>query len=105
MRRRALLAAAGVALFEAPVLGELLHIPERPPTPTPLPAQVSASDVQAIRNLTRELRGVIRTYGGGAETVTAVAARSRVLMGVPASDGVRTELARSFTRAVSVTSR
>ena len=35
MRRRALLAAATTALFGAPILGEVLELPERPNTPTP----------------------------------------------------------------------
>lgn len=34
MKRRALLAVGGVALFDRPVLAELLHIPTRPDVPT-----------------------------------------------------------------------
>jgi tetratricopeptide (TPR) repeat protein len=96
MRRRVLLAKGSVALFGAPLLGELLHIPERPPSPTPLPSRVLASDVTAIRNLTSELRGVARTYGGGADTISAVAARSRVLMSVPATDQIKADLSSAL---------
>src|SRR5689334_12033827 len=40
MRRRALLAAASVALLGAPVLGEVLVLPTPPDTPTPLPSRL-----------------------------------------------------------------
>jgi transcriptional regulator with XRE-family HTH domain len=96
MRRRVLLAKGSVALFGAPVLGELLHIPERPPTPSPLPTRVTSSDVDAMKNLTRELRDGARTYGGGADVVSTVAARSRVLMDVPADDDVSARLASAL---------
>ncbi len=89
MKRRALMAAGSIALFSSPVLGELLHIPVRPHTPTPLPSQLGASDVAAMRSLTESLRTVARTYGGCADTVTAVANRSMRLMSVPASDEVQ----------------
>ncbi|MGH3900562.1 MAG: hypothetical protein ACRDTA_20405 [Pseudonocardiaceae bacterium] len=92
VKRRALLAAGGVALLGSPVLGELLHIPVRPAAPTPLPSRLGASDVSAIKALTSELRTMARTYGGCAETVTAVAARSRPLMSIPGSDSARAEL-------------
>ncbi len=88
MKRRALMAAGSIALFSSPVLGELLHIPVRPHTPTPLPSRLGASDVVAMRSLTESLRTVARTYGGCAETVTSVANRSMPLMSVPASDEV-----------------
>jgi transcriptional regulator with XRE-family HTH domain len=67
MKRRALLAAGSVALFGAPLLGQVLHIPVRPETPTPLPSRLVSSDVTAIRSLTAELRRVARVYGGCAE--------------------------------------
>jgi transcriptional regulator with XRE-family HTH domain len=95
MRRRALLAAAGVALFGAPVLGELLELPA-PVTPTPLPSRLGASDVVAIRSLTESMRGVARTYGGCADMVTGVAHRSLPLMSVPATDTVRTQLGEAL---------
>lgn len=92
MRRRALLAAASVALLGAPVLGEVLALPTPPTTPTPLPSRLGASDVAALKGLTAQLRTVTRTYGGGAEVVTTVANRSRALMSVPATDPIKSEL-------------
>lgn len=88
VKRRALMAAGSIALFSSPVLGEVLHIPVRPHTPTPLPSRLGASDVTAMRSLTESLRTVARTYGGCADTVTAIANRSIQLMSVPASDEV-----------------
>lgn len=64
LKRRAFLAAASVALFDRPVLGELLELPTRPATPTPLPAQLGTADVTALRALTRELRAVGQQFGG-----------------------------------------
>lgn len=92
MKRRALLAAASVALLGAPVLGEVLELPTPPMTPTPLPSRLGASDVAALKQLTARLRTVVRTHGGGADVVTAVANRSRPLMSVPAREPVKAEL-------------
>ncbi len=92
MKRRALLAAGALALVGTPALGEVLHIPHRPATPTPLPARLGASDVAAIRNLTDQLRGVSRAYGGGAEVLSKVANQSLPLMSVPASNHTKIEL-------------
>ncbi|MDQ2882678.1 MAG: helix-turn-helix domain-containing protein [Actinomycetota bacterium] len=92
MRRRALLAAASVALLGAPVLGEVLELPTPPATPTPLPSRLGTSDVAALKELTAQLRTVARSHGGGADVVTAVAARSRPLMTVPARDPIKAEL-------------
>jgi tetratricopeptide (TPR) repeat protein len=92
MRRRALLAAASIALFGAPVLGEVLQLPTPPTTPTPLPSRLGASDVAALKELTSRLRTVTRTHGGGADVLTAVANRSRPLMSVPAREPIKAEL-------------
>lgn len=96
MKRRALMAAGSIALFGHPVLGKLFHIPVRPPEPTPLPSRLLASDVTAIRSLTESLRTVARTYGGGADTITAVAYRSLPLMSVPATDEVHKDMASAL---------
>jgi hypothetical protein len=96
MQRRALLAAGAVALFGSPILGELLEIPARPHTPTPLPSRLGASDVAAIRSLTGELRTVARAYGGCADTVTGVANRSLALMSVPAAVQTRSDLSSAL---------
>lgn len=63
MRRRALLAAATTALFGALILGEVLELPERPNTPTPLPANLAQADIDAIDRLTRALASEARHYG------------------------------------------
>ncbi|MDQ3763517.1 MAG: helix-turn-helix transcriptional regulator [Actinomycetota bacterium] len=92
MKRRALLAAGASALVGAPVLGEVLELPTPPSTPTPLPSLLGASDVAALKEMTAKLRTVARTYGGGADVVTAVASRSQALMSVPSSDSIKDEL-------------
>jgi ethanolamine utilization microcompartment shell protein EutL len=50
-------------------------------------------DVEAVKALTSELRGLARTYGGCADTVTAIAARSLQLMAIPGSEEVHASLA------------
>jgi hypothetical protein len=102
MKRRALLAAASVALFNRPVLGDLLELPTRPESPTPLPTRLGTADVDAIRNLTERLRTLARQYGGQGEPVSAVAVRSLKVMQVPASDGVRASLASALAELHTV---
>ena len=92
MRCRDFLAAASMALWGHPVLGELLELPSRPETPTPLPSRLGAADVDAIRALTDKMRLLARQYGGQAETVSAVANRSMQLASVPAAEPVRRSL-------------
>lgn len=91
MKRRALLAVASAALLGSPVLGEVLELP-RPATPTPLPSRIGASDVAAIKNLTHEMRGVARIYGGCAEVLSGVAQRALPLMSIPGSDQTKADL-------------
>jgi tetratricopeptide (TPR) repeat protein len=97
MKRRALFGVASVALFNSPVLGELLQLP-KPATPTPLPSRLGASDVTALRNLTEGFRGVARAYGGCAEMVTPVAQRSLALAKIPGAD-IKPALAELQTMA------
>jgi transcriptional regulator with XRE-family HTH domain len=92
MKRRALLALGSTALLGAPVLGEVLALPTPPNTPTPLPSRLGVSDVAALKELTAQLRAEARTYGGGADVVTAVANWSRSLMSVSSSDLIKVEL-------------
>lgn len=89
MKRRALLAAAAVALWNRPVLGDLLELPKRPNVPTPLPSQLGRADVTALDALTVELRTWAQRWGGGAQTISAIAQRSERLLSVPASEPVR----------------
>lgn len=92
MKRRALLATASLALFNRPILGEVLELPAPPESPTPLPSRLVMADVEAMRNLTEQLRVLARQYGGQGETVSAIAVRSLRLMTVDASDLVRRSL-------------
>jgi hypothetical protein len=71
---------------------ELLALPTPPTTDTPLPSRLLPSDIAALQKLTAQLRAGARTYGGGAEVVTTVAARSRSLLSVPASDPIESQL-------------
>ncbi len=86
LKRRDLLASAGIALFNRPVLGELLELPRRPDVPTPLPSQLGKADVTALDALTAELRAWAQRWGGGAATICAIARRSERLLTVSASD-------------------
>jgi transcriptional regulator with XRE-family HTH domain len=96
MKRRALLASGSIALFDRPVIGKLLDLPKRPDAPTPLPSRLGISDVEAVKALISELRGLARTYGGCADTVTAIASRSLQLMAIPGSEEVHVSLASAL---------
>jgi transcriptional regulator with XRE-family HTH domain len=63
MRRRAFLAAAGVAIVGHPVkqLGEVLNLPG--PPPPELPSRVSGVHVTKVRALTRNLLAAARVHG------------------------------------------
>lgn len=102
VKRRAFLAAASVALFGRPVLGELLEIPARPDTPTPLPARLGAADVETLRALTEQMRSLARTYGGQGETVAAVASRGERLLSVSAAEPVRRALGSALAEMHTV---
>jgi tetratricopeptide (TPR) repeat protein len=97
VKRRALFGVASVALFGAPLLGELLELPA-PATPTPLPSRIGKSDVAALKSLTEGLRGVARTYGGCADMVSPVAQKSLVLAKIPGAP-ITTGLAEMQTMA------
>lgn len=97
MKRRALFGVASVALFNSPVLGELLQLP-KPATPTPLPSRLGASDVTALKSLTAGFRDVARAFGGCADMVTPVAQRSLALAPIPGAD-IKPALAELQTMA------
>lgn len=86
VKRRAFLAAATVAVVGRPVLGELLELPDRPATPTPLPSRLGMADVHALRNVTEEFRALGRAYGGMADVVSPVANRAEQLLAVRGSE-------------------
>lgn len=89
MRRRALLAAGAIALFNRPILGELLELPRRPDTPTPLPAQLGEVDVAAMMELATSLERQAQYYGGCADILTPVAQRAEQLLTVPAAEATK----------------
>jgi transcriptional regulator with XRE-family HTH domain len=89
MRRRALLAAGAVALFGRPVLGEILELPQRPDSPTPLPDRLGLNDMRAMMGLTRTLEAEAKHYGGGYTVLSPVATRSERLLAVPADDAIK----------------
>lgn len=93
MRRHALLAAAGVALFGRPVLGVAPSLPAPAETPTPLPARLTAADVTALRAMTRHLDRVAKAYGGSHHILTPVASRAERLLSVPGSEAIKKQLA------------
>jgi hypothetical protein len=67
VKRRLMFGAASVALFGAPVLGEILELPKPSPAPTPLPNRLASSDVNALRGVTQALRSGARSLGGGGQ--------------------------------------
>ncbi len=102
MKRRALLAVGSLALFDRPVLGDLLEIPRPPEVPTPLPSKLGLSDVRALDSLTAELRGWAQLWGGGAGTIGGIADRSERLLSVSATDMVRQRLQSTLAKLHTV---
>ncbi len=102
MKRRALIALAGVTLFDRPVLGEVLELPRRPAVPTPLPSQLGRSDVAALDALTAELRSWAQLWGGGAGTISTIAYRSERLLTVQATSQVHTALKSTLAKLHTV---
>jgi transcriptional regulator with XRE-family HTH domain len=102
MRRRALLAAGAIASFGRPVLGQLLELPERPPSPTPLPAQLGEADVSAMTELTGRLEQQAQYYGGGADVLTPVAQRAERLLTVPAADATKQGMVKAVANLHNV---
>ncbi len=93
MRRRHLLAAAGVAIVGEPIrnLGELLgEVPGLPPIPAP--SWVDGVHVAKVRDLTRSLGDAGRAYGADPEVSSAAAAWATRLLDVPGTEPVKREL-------------
>lgn len=91
MKRRALLAVASNALFGHPVLGAVLELPTQE-IPTPLPSRLAMADVTALREMTRRLEIVAKTYGGSAEMLTPVVTHAERLLPVAASEAIKQDL-------------
>jgi hypothetical protein len=91
MRRRVLLANAGVAVVGRPVakLGELLALPA--PAPVPLPARIDGIHVAQVRNLTRQL-GAASNAGTDLAVLSAAAAWAQRLLGVSGAEAVKRAL-------------
>ncbi len=93
MRRRHLLAAAGVAIVGEPIknLGELLgELPELPPVP--MPSRVEGVHVVKVRNLTRSLGETSNVYGADPEVSSAAAQWATRLLDVPGAEPAKREL-------------
>ncbi|MGH4009070.1 MAG: helix-turn-helix domain-containing protein [Pseudonocardiaceae bacterium] len=93
MRRRALLAAAGIAVTGRPLqeLGELVGgLPG--PAPVPLPSRIFEVHVAKVRDLTRRLVEAGRTFGSDPEVSSAAATWATRLLGVPGTEPVKRAL-------------
>jgi transcriptional regulator with XRE-family HTH domain len=92
VKRRVMFGVASLALFGAPVLGEILELPKPSPASTPLPSRLASSDVRALRGCTQALRAGARSLGGGGQPVSEVATKGLRLLAIPADDDVTTDL-------------
>jgi transcriptional regulator with XRE-family HTH domain len=91
VKRRALLAAATIAIADRPVLGALVAL-DHVPAATPLPTQVGQADVAALHALTEQFRALGRAGHGVPEMLTSIAHRAERLLAVPADDMVKRAL-------------
>lgn len=98
MHRRAVLFAAPVALWGAPLLGEVPELPAPPWVPEPLPSRLGMSDVARIEHQTGFLRALARQHGGHADAARAIVTHSTGLMAVSADDRVKARLGAALAR-------
>ncbi len=92
MRRRHLLATAGIALVGEPVkhLGELLQLSG--PSPVVAPSRLGWHHVSRVREATRHLRETGNAYGSDPELASATAAWATRLLDVSGAEPVKREL-------------
>jgi transcriptional regulator with XRE-family HTH domain len=92
MRRRAMLAAAGMAVAGRPLqdISELGVLPH--PAPVPLPSQIFPIHVIKVRDLTRRLNEAGCAYGADPEVSSASATWASRLLGVPGAEPVKRAL-------------
>jgi transcriptional regulator with XRE-family HTH domain len=92
MRRRVLLALAGITLVGKPVpgLGELGPLPA--PLPVPLPYRVLGLHVVKVRKLTQRLDEAGRAYGSDPWVSSAAAEWAHGLLSVPGAEPVKQDL-------------
>lgn len=86
MRRRALLATAGIAIAGRPLegIGELVELPG--PSPVPPPSRILPAHVAQVDNLTHRLREAGRTYGSDPAVTSAAAEWASRLVSVPGTE-------------------
>jgi transcriptional regulator with XRE-family HTH domain/tetratricopeptide (TPR) repeat protein len=92
VRRRVLLAAAGIAFTGQPVpgLGELVTLPG--PSAVPPPSRILALHVVQVRDLTQRLVDASRAYGSDPQVSSAAAARATRLLESPGDEPVKRAL-------------
>jgi transcriptional regulator with XRE-family HTH domain/tetratricopeptide (TPR) repeat protein len=92
MRRRVLLATAGIAVAGQPVpgLGELRELPA--PAPVPLPARIDGLHVAQVRNLTRRLGEAGNPMITDPTVLSVATAWADRLLSVPGSEPVKRAL-------------
>ena len=92
MRRRALLAAAGIVLVGEPVpgFGELGSLPG--PMPVPPPSRIVGLHVVKVRELTQRLGEGRQAYGSDPQVSSAVAEWASGLLGVSGTEPVKRAL-------------
>ncbi|MGH3768969.1 MAG: helix-turn-helix domain-containing protein [Pseudonocardiaceae bacterium] len=92
MRRRVLLAAAGIAIAGRPIqgIGELAELAG--PSPVPLPDRIFGVHVAKVRDLTQRLRGAGRAYGSDPQVTSASAAWATRLLSVQGAEPIKRAL-------------
>ncbi|MGH3822225.1 MAG: helix-turn-helix domain-containing protein [Pseudonocardiaceae bacterium] len=92
MRRRAMLATAGMAVASRPFqnISELGPLPG--PAPQPLPSQIFPVHVVKVRDLTRRLDEAGCAYGSDSQVDSAAAAWASRLLNVPGAEPVKRAL-------------
>jgi transcriptional regulator with XRE-family HTH domain len=90
MRRRALLAAAGVAIMGRSVFGEPLDLPG--PSPVTLPPRLDWIHVEKVRDLIHRLGEADHGHTGDPDICSAAAARATRLLKVPGPEQIQRAL-------------
>ncbi|MGH3824551.1 MAG: helix-turn-helix domain-containing protein [Pseudonocardiaceae bacterium] len=88
MRRRALLATAGIGIASRPLqgIGEPAKLPT--PAPVPLPSRILPVHVAQVRDRTQRLREASRMYGSDPAVSSAAAEGANRLLRVPGTESI-----------------